>query len=140
MVVPKMKRINTIGIRFTKGEKTEDSLVKILDKIGIPLHEVGGMVNYGIKRHMIKLKTEQMYQHLIARYIGYPIKVDNTLEVEIDDLSSYKDRVKVTRVPFEMTSDMLKEFMGRFGEVDRDVMCTQREGKFKNIPMDEAIV
>ena len=43
-------------------------------------------------------------------------------------------------MPFEMTSDMLKEFMGRFGEVDRVILCTQREGKFKNIPIDEAIV
>ena len=45
--------------------------------------------------------------------------MDNGHEIEVDDLSSYKDRVKITRVPFEMSQDTLKRLLGRYGQIDR---------------------
>ena len=40
----KMKRVNSIGIRFTKGEKNNELLENIIEnKLGIPLHELVGM-------------------------------------------------------------------------------------------------
>ena len=141
MVVPKLKRVNTLGIQFIKGEKCDDILEKIIeDKLGIPVNELAGLADYGPKRHMIKVRTEQMYKHLCDRYVGYPIRVDRDHEIELNDLSSYKDRVKVTRVPFEMSSSVLKDLMGRYGEVENVIMCSKRDGKFKNIPIDQAIV
>ena len=40
MVIPVLPRVNTIGIRFTKGLKTDSLMDKIVeDKLGIPAHE-----------------------------------------------------------------------------------------------------
>ena len=140
MVIPKLKRVNTIGIRFTKGDKTPDILdTVIVSKLGIPKHELAGLANYGPKKHMIKVKTLQMYEHLVLRYVGYPIRVDNDHEIEVDDLSSYKDRVKVTRVPFEMSRRTLKDLLGRYGQVDNVIRSNNRERQFKDIPTDEFI-
>ena len=51
MVAPALPRINTIGIRFIKGTKTEDILDKIIhDKLGIPVDELAGLADYGPKK------------------------------------------------------------------------------------------
>ena len=77
MVVPVLPTVNTIGIRFTKGTKTDALLDKVIDeKLGIPLHELAGMANYGPKKHFIKVHTRQMYDHIVSRYVGYPISLD----------------------------------------------------------------
>ena len=39
-----------------------------------------------------------------------------------------------------MSIETLKGLMGRFGDVDGVIMCTKKNGRFKNIPIDEAIV
>ena len=102
MVIPAMPKVNTIGIRFVKGSKTEELLDKIIhDKLGIPVAELAGLADYGPKKHLIKVKTQQMYEHLVSRYVGYPLRIDNSNDIEVDDLSSYQDRVNVSRVPFE---------------------------------------
>ena len=73
----KMKRVNSIGIRFIKGEKSNKVLEKIIeDKLGIPLQELAGMVHWGPKRHVVKVRSSQMYQHICKTYIGYTIRVD----------------------------------------------------------------
>ena len=139
MVVPKLKRINTIGIRFIKGEKDDKILEKVIeDKLGIPVHELAGLADYGPKKHMLKVRSYQMYKHLSDKFVGYPIKGGNDYKIEIYDVSSYKDRVKITRVPFEMTPKMIKDLMVQYGQVDNVIMCTKRGGKFKDIPIDEA--
>ena len=77
---------------------------------------------------------------LKKRYGAYPITVDRDHEIQIDDLSSYTDRVKVTRVPYEISRSTLKEILENYGDVENVIMCTEREGKFKGVPIDEAIV
>ena len=140
MVAPVLRRVNTIGIRFTKGTKTEALIDKIIDdKLGIPVHEIAGMADYGTKKHQIKVISSQMYDHLVARYVGYPIRLDRNTEFEVDDLSSYKDKVKITRVPFELSHDTLKSLLERYGQVDRLIMCMSRERRYKNVRIDQAI-
>ena len=109
------------------------------DKLGIPTNELAGLADYGPKKHFVKVQSEQMYNHLLSRYLGYPIRIDNETEIEIDDLSSYKDRVKITRVPFELSPDTIKSLLCRYGQVDRLIICTSRDRKHKNVPIDEAI-
>ena len=109
MVVPVLRRVNTIGIRFTKGVKTPAILEKVIeDKLGIPISEIAGLAAWGPRRHMVKVKSSQVYDRLVTRYVGFPIRINNDTEIEVDDLSSYKDRVKVTRVPFEVPQQSLK--------------------------------
>ena len=113
MAVPKVPRVNTIGIRFTKGSKTEDLLDKIIhDKLGIPVTELAGLADYGPKKHIVKVQSEQMYNHLVIRYVGYPLRIDNENEIKVDDLSSYKTRGKLTKVPFELSTDTITSLLG----------------------------
>ena len=140
LVVPKLPRVNTIGIRFTKGTKSPSILKKVMhDKLGIPIEELAGLGDYGLKKHLIKVHSTQMFDHLVERYVGFPIRVDNDHEIEVDDVSSYKDRVKITRVPFEMSINSLKLLLERYGQVDRVIQCTSIDRDFKNVPRDEAI-
>ena len=141
MEIPKWKRVKTIGIRFTKGEKNEEIMEKIIvDKLGIPVDELTWMANFGRFRHMVRVRSEQMYKHICDRYVGYTIRVDKDHDIQIDDLSSYKDRVKVTRLPYEISKRKLGDILGQYGLVEKVIMCTKSEGKFKGVPIDEAVV
>lgn len=137
---PVLKRINTIGIRFIKGEKTDDLLEKIIeDKLGIHLDEICGLADYGPKRHLVKVKTTQKYGYLVDRFLGFPIRVDRNTDIEIDDISSYKSRVKIQRFAFEMSMETLTELLARYGEVDKVIRGKKRGGKYNGTPTDEAI-
>ena len=141
MVIPAMPKVNTIGIRFIKGSKTEDLLDTIIhDKLGIPVTELAGLADYGPTKHLVKVKSEQMYDHLVSRYVGYPLRIDNNNEIEVDDLSSYKDRVNISRVPFEMSQETLESLLGRYGQVDKLIVRTSRDRKHRNVPIDQALV
>ena len=133
MDAPVLKRVNTIGIRFTKGDKIQDVREKAMED------KLAGLASFGPKKHMVKVKSCQEYERLVTRYVGYPIRVDNEHEIEVDDLSSYKDHVKITNMPFEMTQKRLKSLLRRYGQVDRLIMCNNRERRYQNIPTDEAI-
>ena len=128
MVGPVLKRVNTIGIRFTKGEKTEAILEKAIeDKLGIHISEIAFLAAWESKKHLVKVISWQVYERIVSRYVGYPIRIDNEHEIEVDDISSYKDCLKITRMPFEMTQDTLKELLGQYGQVDNLIMCKNRE-------------
>ena len=88
---------------------------------------MAGLADWGPKHHYVKLRTKQAYEHIVNRYVGYPIRVDSTHEIEVEDLSTYKDCVKVTRIPFEITKDKLKGLLGRYGQVDSVIMGMNRE-------------
>ena len=71
MVIPKMPRVNTIGIRFTKGTKTPANLKKALhEKLGIPVEQLAGLADYGPKRQLVKLSTSQMFDHVVWSNFG----------------------------------------------------------------------
>ena len=91
MAVPTLKRINTIGIRFIKGVKTPALLEKAMeDKLGISIGEMAGLADWGPKHHMVKLRSNQACEHIVNRYVGYPIRVDNGHDIEVDDLQHVK--------------------------------------------------
>ena len=61
-------------------------------------------------------------------------------EFELDDLSTYKNRVRVQKVPFEMEDNVLRSLMERYGRVENINTTYKKYGKFDNILSDERIV
>ena len=119
MGFPTLKRENTVGIRFTKG-KVEDPHYReiIYRKLGVEDNEVFGIVPMGPKKFMLKLTTWDTYNRIVVNFVGTSMTIDDENEYEIDDLSTYKNRVRVTKVPFEMSDEELRKLMGRYGKVE----------------------
>ena len=95
MGFPKIKRVNTIGIRFTKGERDESHYFEIINNIlDIPRNQIYGIAEMGPKRFMVKLNTFSTYDRVVKDYVGTKLSIDDDYEFEVDDLSTYKNRVR----------------------------------------------
>ena len=108
MGFPKIKRVNTVAIRYTKGERHESHYEKIIEHtLNVPIDGIAGICEMGPKRFLLKVSTSNTYQRLCNDFVGKTLIIDNDSEFELDDMSTYKNRVRVTNVPFEMESDVL---------------------------------
>ena len=140
MIVPLIKRVNTIGIKFTKGEFRESHLEEIVENIlEIPEDEVAGISEMGKFRFMIKVSTFERYNEICENYVGQLIPIDENIEIRIEDVSTYKNRVHMKFVPFELGNNGLKILLENFGKVENIVSCYRRQGKYKGVPTDEHI-
>ena len=114
MGFPEKKRVNTIGIRYIKGER-EDSHYRtiIVDILGVSEDEIGGICEMGPKRFMLKVASAEIYLRICREFVhgGYAYRISDDIEFEVDDISTYKNRVRVTKVPFEMENEELKSLL-----------------------------
>ena len=140
MAVPLIKRVNTIGVKYTKGEFRESQLGEIIENIlEIAEGEVAGISVMGKFRFMIKVSTFERYNEIGENYVGQVVSIDESCEIRIEDVSSYKNRVRMKFVPFELNNDALRMLLERFGKVENVVSCYRRQGKYKGVPTDERI-
>ena len=67
---------------------------------------------------MVKFRTFFTYNRLVNEFVGKKLRIGNENEVELEDLSTYKNRVWVQKVPFEMDDSSLKSLLERYGKVE----------------------
>ena len=141
MVIPKIKRVNTIGIRYVNGEVKEEHYVKIIkDTLGIQDDEIFGLGDWSKKRFVVKVKTSTRYAYIVENFVGQEIVLDENNTILIDDVSSYKNRVVVKYVPWEFDNNVLKNILGRYGRVENIINCTWKSGDYKGVLNGEKIV
>ena len=116
MGFPTLKRENTVAIRFTKGKIEESHYREIIYHVlGVENNEVYGIAPMGPKKFILKVTTWGTYNRIVKDLVGKCLIIDDENEYEIDDLSTYKNRVRVTKVPFEMNDIDLRKLMERYG-------------------------
>ena len=90
MCFPKIKRVNTVGIKYTKGEREDSHYVKIIfDVLDVSEDEIGGICEMGPKRIMLKVTSARTYERLCMIYVGATCKIGDDIEFEVDDVSTY---------------------------------------------------
>ena len=95
--------MNTVGIRYIKGTKSFNHYETIIENVlKLPIEEIAGLGDVGNKRFMLKTSSYPRYQQLCRDFVGQTISLDDKHVIQVDNLSSYKDRVRVTNVPFEL--------------------------------------
>ena len=67
---------------------------------------------------MLKLNTEK-YQEICDNFTASNITVEAGVVIEVNDISSYRTRVVVRDIPFELSEDTLKLILGQYGKVER---------------------
>ena len=141
MGFPTLKRENTVGIRFTKG-KVEDPHYRaiIYHTLDVEDNKVFGMAAMGDKKFMLKLSTWGTYNRIVKDFVGREFIIGDDNEFEIDDLSTYKNRVRVTKVPFEMSDNELRKLLERYGKVENINTSFKKFADYKDIYSDERIV
>ena len=118
MPIPKLRRINTIGIRYLRGERRREEYDKILaDHLKLEDEEIIRIGEVNNKRFLVKLDCYETYMKIINDFSDKPQKIDEETIVMIDDVCSYQTKVTVRQVPFEITQDHLYMIFGSYGKV-----------------------
>ena len=118
MYEPELKRENTIGINFIEGCCEEELYEIIIEQIlGIPEDEVEGIDDRGNTRFIVKVTSGERFEYTCSNFIGRNIRIRSGYIVQVEDVSTYKTRISLTNVPFEMNNEMVKELFERYGKV-----------------------
>ena len=69
----------------------------------------------------LKLSTEGRYNHICENYIGKQYSLEPGHLIEIEDLSSFRTKVHIKDILYEMTENMLKNCLEQYEDVTN--MC-----------------
>ena len=140
MGFPKLRRVNTVGIRYTTGQRDESHYFQIINNIlGVSRDQIYGIAVMGPKQIMLKLHTFFVYNRLVKEFVGKKITLDNEHEIELEDLSTYKNRVRIQKVPMEIEDDTLKCLLERFGTVENISTTYKKFGEYDRMFSDERV-
>ena len=118
MPIPKLRRVNTIGIRYIRGERRREEYDKILaDHLGLDDDEILRIGEVNNKRFLVKLDSAETYSRIIDGFSGQPQVIEEDLIVVIDDVCSYQTKVTVRQVPFEVSKDDLYKIFVIYGRI-----------------------
>lgn len=82
MPIPKLRRINTIGIRYIRGERRREEYDKILaDHLGLDDAEILRIGEVNNKRFFVKLDSDETYESIIDGFNGEPQVIDDNIIV-----------------------------------------------------------
>ena len=130
MPVPTLKRVNTVGVRYITGEiKAEHFEIIIEQLLHIPEDEVIG-IDERYKKFLLKVDNEARYLNICENYTEMQMNVEPGVVIEVSDISSYRSRVVVRDVPFEVGNEKLKLLLSQYGHVEK--IYNQNNYKLKN--------
>ena len=133
MGVVSLKRINNIGITYKKGSIKEHHYETIIEKVlGIPENEIEGVDNRGDMRFLFEVSTKERYDHICENFTGRDITIEDGCVIQIDDISSYSTRIKISKVPFQVTNKMLSDALTKYGKVEKCINYFCEFGKYKD--------
>ena len=118
MGVPELKRVNTIGVNYEKGDFKDQHFRNIIENIlGVPENEVLGIDTRGTARFIVKVSSKNRYENICKNYTGRDYVLDHHHVIRFEDISSYGTRIQVSRVPMEIDNETLSKVFSKFGEV-----------------------
>ena len=118
MVVPKRKRVNSIGIRYVAGFVKNYHYKKIFEEIlGVHNAEIIAIAELDNRHFIFQLSTRETYDRICATYTYERIDVDVGHSIVIDDISSYDTVVNVRKIPFSVISVEMLQILEKYGTV-----------------------
>ena len=119
MSVPTLKRVNTVGIKYVTGEIKEEHFEKIIEDIlQIPEDEVLG-IDERYRKFILKVDNEERYRLICENFTEMQLTVEPGVMIEVTDISSYRIRVLVRDVPFEVDNEKLRRLLSYYGHVEK---------------------
>ena len=140
MPIPRKRRVDTIGVRYLRGERRREEYDKILiDHLGVEDEDVLGIGEVNNKRFLVKLETNE-YKRVINDFCGRPQMISDDIVVMIDDVCSYQTKVIVRQVPFEIDLDDLMNIFSRYGKVNNICQGSILGGRYQGKPSSDFFV
>ena len=116
---PHLKNINTISLKFFEGERNYKDVIHVLkDKIGLCKGDIQGLGYSGRDSVHVKLIDNDVYDTTIEEHCFNTFKTNSGSHIELLDISSYKTKVHMKNVPFELPNRALRSILEKHGVVE----------------------
>ena len=129
MEIPKRKRVNTLGIRYLRGTAEDKHYDRILkDILGLTKRDVIAIDERDNMHILFKVATKETYDRICDEntYIHYEVEENNAIIV-VEDLSSYRTKVAIKHIPFEVTSNDILGILENYGDIDKSLYTVKPE-------------
>ena len=134
MAIPDIKKVNTIGVTYEKGDVEDFHIRNIIENVlGIPESEVCGIDLRSSNRFIFKVSSSKRYEYICNNFTGRDHVLDRNLVIRFDDISSYGTRIEVSRVPYEVSNDILVQVFSKFGVVLKCQNYFRKIGGYDNL-------
>ena len=112
MQEPIVKRVNTISLKFTTRIRNNKACEYILGQaLGLKRNDVKSLGYAGLRSVYVKLSSYESYSSICENYQGRTYTVDGNTTVQIEDVSTYKLKVLMKNVPFELSNPSVKPIL-----------------------------
>ena len=122
MIEPKVKKVNTISLRFVKGERSRELAKYILkDIFKLQPKDIFGIGNEGKASIHVKFRSTDVYNDISTQYHGEHLRIDLDEEttVQVIDVSTYSIKVSMKNVPFELSNTAIDKILQNYGSVNK---------------------
>ena len=127
---PVVKRVNTVSFKFIKGTRSFLACELILrHELDLGIKDVIGVGQEGKNCMHIKLANNAIYKQVVS-YHGETYDIDENTTLQLLDASTYKSRVFIRNVPFELNNGAIRRILGNYGSVDRVEVCTVQKAQY----------
>lgn len=133
MEVPSINKVNTLGITYTQGGIRDYHFETIFEKImGIPEEEIDGIDDRDTNRFIFQVTTHERYLDICTNFTTRDIFLEYGNVIRVDDISSGGTRVEISRVPFDVSNEMLTKILQNYGDVINCQTYFRKYGKYTN--------
>ena len=130
---PELPRVNQLGITYHQGEKRDFHYELILERIlRIPENHIVGIDERGDNRFLFEVANKEIYEAICEQFTGRDISIGHGGVIQVDDISSYGTRIELSKVPFQVSNDMIKNVLQKYGEVYKVQNYYKTFGKYRN--------
>ena len=136
-------RRNTVGVRYIEGNRNEDHYEKIIEEfLDINEDKLYGLDDEipGGKQIMIKVTNASKYNFICDNLLDKHFTVAPGHVIQVEDLSSYRTRVMLDFVPFEISNESLCKLLEDYGGVGRVDFIRKRYRNDVNNKYSKAIL
>ena len=85
--------------------------------MGIPEEEIDGIDDRDINRFIFQVTTHERYEEICAKFTIRDIFLEPGHVIRVDDISSEGTRIEISRVPFDVSNEMLTKILKSYGDV-----------------------
>ena len=117
MIIPKRRRVNTIGVKYVKGVIKDEHYEQVIEKIlGLQDEDILKIHESATTRFLFQLNKVN-YENVCKNHICKFLTLDEDSIIMIEDISSYKTEVYVTGIRFDIAVEEVLSILENYGTI-----------------------
>ena len=117
MIIPKRRRLNTIGVNYVKGVIKDEHYEQVIDNIlGLRDEDILKIEEFSPTKFLFQVDKAN-YENVCNNHVCKFITLDEDSIIMVEDISSYKTEVFVTNIQFDITEEEVLKILENYGTI-----------------------